>query len=201
MVALLFVIPDEVNCSAREYTLGYLIRNPGIDTQGHWTPDQVRGDNTKKHDGKTNIGLPLGKLTSQLLVNIYMNEFDQYMKHTLKTEYYIRYADDFVILSHDKQYLENTRISINTFLREKLNLTLHPDKVFIKTYASGVDFLGWVHFPHHRVLRTATKKRMFKKLKETQKKEVEDSYRGMLGHGDSYKLKNKLDFGSSSRRF
>ena len=45
---------------------------------------------------KSDVGLPLGNLTSQLLVNIYMNEFDQFMKHKLKTEYYIRYADDFV---------------------------------------------------------------------------------------------------------
>ncbi|MFA5933808.1 MAG: RNA-directed DNA polymerase [Candidatus Paceibacterota bacterium] len=51
--------------------------------------------------------LPLGDLTSQLLVNIYMNEFDQFMKHDLKTKYYIRYADDFVILSENKDYLEN----------------------------------------------------------------------------------------------
>src|SRR3989344_643354 len=47
-------------------------------------------------------GLPLGNLTSQLLVNIYMDQFDQYMKHIIKTKYYIRYADDFIVLSHQK---------------------------------------------------------------------------------------------------
>src|SRR3989338_3386884 len=48
-------------------------------------------------DGKrAGVGLPLGNLTSQLLVNIYMNQFDQFMKHELKVRYYIRYADDFV---------------------------------------------------------------------------------------------------------
>src|SRR5690606_13680880 len=56
---------------------------------------------------KKGVGLPLGNLTSQLLVNIYMNEFDQFMKHQLKAKYYIRYADDFVVLSSDKNYLEN----------------------------------------------------------------------------------------------
>jgi len=55
---------------------------------------------------KPNKGLPLGNLTSQLLVNVYMNEFDQYIKHKLKIKYYIRYADDFVILSPNKNYLE-----------------------------------------------------------------------------------------------
>lgn len=46
------------------------------------------------------------------------------------------------------------------FLRKKLQLEMHPNKVFIKTLASGVDLLGWVHFPTHRVLRTATRKRL-----------------------------------------
>jgi retron-type reverse transcriptase len=50
-------------------------------------------------------GLPLGNLTSQLLVNVYMNEFDQYMKNELRVKYYIRYADDFVILHQDKECL------------------------------------------------------------------------------------------------
>ena len=54
---------------------------------------------------KQGVGLPLGNLTSQLLVNVYMNEFDQFMKHKLKVKYYIRYADDFVILSRDKSGL------------------------------------------------------------------------------------------------
>ncbi|MEK7105994.1 MAG: reverse transcriptase/maturase family protein, partial [Patescibacteria group bacterium] len=56
---------------------------------------------------KQGMGLPLGNLTSQLLVNIYMNEFDQFMKHKLKVEYYVRYADDFVVLSRDKKWLED----------------------------------------------------------------------------------------------
>ena len=49
------------------------------------------------YSARTGIGLPLGNLTSQLLVNIYMNEFDQFVKHKLKVKYYIRYSDDFVI--------------------------------------------------------------------------------------------------------
>ena len=45
------------------------------------------------------VGLPLGNLASQLFSNVYMNGLDQFMKHKLKEKYYIRYADDFVILS------------------------------------------------------------------------------------------------------
>ncbi len=134
------------------------------------------------------VGLPLGNLTSQLLINIYMNEFDQYVKHRLKLRYYVRYADDFVVLNESKSSVENQLPKISEFLKTRLKLSLHPDKVFIKTLASGVDFLGWVHFPHHRVLRTATKRRMFKRLIKNHKKGTITSYLGLLKHGNTYKL-------------
>ena len=138
--------------------------------------------------GEVGKGLPLGNLTSQLLVNIYMNEFDQFVKHGLKVRYYIRYADDFVMLSNDKKELEELLSKLSKFLEEKLKLSLHPDKVFIKTLASGIDFLGWIHFPHHRVLRTATKRRMLNRLNEKNT----DSYLGLLKHGNAYKLRQQL---------
>jgi hypothetical protein len=138
-------------------------------------------------------GLPLSNLTSQLLVNIYMNEFDQFVKHKLKVKYYIRYADDFVILQNDTIELEKILEQMKEFLENKLKLNLHLDKVFIKTITSGVDFLGWVHFPKHRVLRTATKKRMFRNIKENLKFNTIQSYLGLLKHGNTYKL-NKAIF-------
>ena len=135
------------------------------------------------------VGLPLGNLTSQLLVNIYMNEFDQFVKHALKVSYYIRYADDFVILSEDRILLERHLASIRDFLRQKLKLELHPNKVFIRTFSSGIDFLGWVHFPDHRVLRTTTKRRMFRRLKSAaDKAETVQSYVGLMSHGNTEKL-------------
>ena len=134
------------------------------------------------------VGLPLGNLTSQVLVNIYMNEFDQFVKHKLKAKYYIRYADDFVILSSDHGELENLILSIRTFLSERLKLELHPQKVFIKTLASGVDFLGWAHFPDHRILRTATKRRMIRRLKKNQSQETRNSYLGLLSCGNTKKI-------------
>lgn len=138
-------------------------------------------------------GLPLGNLTSQLLVNIYMNEFDQFVKHKLRAPYYIRYADDFVVMSTNREELQTYLLRMQVFLSEHLQLELHPDKVFIKTLASGVDFLGWVHFPLHRVLRTATKKKMFRGIKKSQgKPEALQSYLGLLSHGNSYGLQEKL---------
>lgn len=141
-------------------------------------------------------GLPLGNLTSQLLVNVYMNEFDQFVKHKLKQRFYIRYADDFVFVSEDKTKLENLIPEISNFLEEKLKLTLHSKKVFIKTIFSGVDFLGWVNFSKHRVLRTSTKRKMLRKLKCEPKEETIASYLGMLKWGNGYKLNKKIAFDS-----
>ena len=134
-------------------------------------------------------GLPLGNLTSQLLANVYLNELDQFMKHKLKVKYHIRYADDFVILSPNKGALTNLVPMIDWFLLEHLKLILHPDKLFLKTFASGIDFLGWVHFRNHRILRTATKRRMFRNLAARQLSEAMlNSYVGLLSHGNARKL-------------
>lgn len=134
------------------------------------------------------IGLPLGNLTSQLLVNVYMNELDHYIKRNLKIKYYLRYADDFVLLSESKSYLERLLPRISKFLDNKLKLSLHPDKVFIKTVASGVDFLGWVHFPDHRVLRNSTKWRIYRKLSINPTNASYQSYMGLLKHGNGWKI-------------
>ena len=148
------------------------------------------------HSTKIGVGLPLGNLTSQLLVNVYMNRFDQFVKHKIKAKYYIRYADDFVFISHDKRHLENLIPAIQAFLRSELMLELHPDKLFIKTLASGVDFLGWVNFPNHRVLRTVTKRKMIKNIKNRNwKNDTIQSYLGLLKHGNAYKLSEEVKIG------
>jgi RNA-directed DNA polymerase len=135
-------------------------------------------------------GLPLGNLTSQLLVNVYMNEFDKYVKYELRRKYYVRYADDFVFLSESRTALEELIPVIANFLEEKLKLSLHPNKVYIKSWASGVDFLGWVSFPDHRVLRSATKRRMLKNIAGEPKEATIASYLGMLQHGNAKKLED-----------
>lgn len=142
----------------------------------------------------TGIGLPLGNLTSQLLVNIYMNEFDQYMKHRLKAEYYIRYADDFVVFSPDRDWLIGLIPQIRIFLTDRLHLHLHPKKISIRTVASGVDYLGWVHFTDHHVLRAVTKRRMIATIhKKKGKTETVQSYLGILGHGNSKILEKRVN--------
>ena len=158
----------------------------------------------------TGKGIPLGNVTSQLFSNIYLNELDQYIKRVLRVKHYIRYADDFVLLSRNRDYLENLIPEIERFLSDKLKLQLHPNKIEIRKARQGIDFLGYVIFPHHIVLRTKTKRRMFRKL--TLKKQQLDagiiskesfhqtlqSYRGILTHCRGYQLLQELDakFGS-----
>ena len=95
-----------------------------------------------------------------------MNEFDQFVKHALKVKHYARYTDDFIIVSNDREYLSALLPPIEAFLRVRLALVLHPQKVEIRKYSQGIDFLGYVVLPHHIRLRTKTKRRIFRKLRE-----------------------------------
>lgn len=188
-----FVLKGDVRkcfASINQAVLIDILKKRIIDPDTLWLLERVI---TSFNSGTPGTGLPLGNLTSQLLINIYLNEFDQFMKHQVKAKYYIRYADDFVIFSQSKEELKNTLVLIDAYLQLNLRLELHPDKVFVKTLGSGVDFLGWVHFPHHRVLRTVTKKRMMKRIQETEgKEEVVASYLGMLHHGNGRKLEGLI---------
>jgi len=155
-----------------------------------WLCNQVIDSFNSGTEGK---GLPLGNLTSQLFGNLYMHEFDMFVKQELRVKHYIRYADDFVFMSHDKKELENILSKIGHFLGAKLELTLHENKVHIQTYARGVDFLGWVHYPKHRTLRTATKRRLLNNVKYYPRSETVNSYRGLLQHGNTRKISRILE--------
>jgi RNA-directed DNA polymerase len=149
-------------------------------------------------------GIPLGNLTSQLFSNIYLNELDQFVKQNLRASYYIRYADDFVILSRDKAYLQNLLVCIDKFLCEKLQLQLHKRKVSIRQWHKGIDFLGYVIFQYHIILRTKTKRRILKKVRNKKRVMVEgkigedkfkqtlQSYFGILKHCSGNKIRNLL---------
>lgn len=142
--------------------------------------------------GKQGTGLPLGNLTSQLLANVYMNELDQFIKQRLLVKHYIRYADDFVLLSPDMRTLESWLCALDDFLWTCLRLRLHPKKVFITTVASGIDFLGWVHFSHHRVIRAVTKRRMLRNFEKENGEKSFASYIGMLKHGNAHELRDAV---------
>lgn len=146
------------------------------------------------------LGIPLGNLTSQVFANIYMNELDQFIKHKLKVKYYLRYADDFLILSESMGNLQAHLVLIISFLNDRLKLCLHPKKIILRKLNWGIDFLGYVVLPHHILPRTKTKKRVFQKLKEKIESgnfnQSLQSYLGYLNHANAYKLtqglKNKI---------
>jgi retron-type reverse transcriptase len=142
--------------------------------------------------GSRGKGIPLGNLTSQLFINVYLHTFDTWIKRVVGVKNYIRYADDFVVLCYEKTFLESLLVCVHDFLRKELVFEIHPDKVCIQTITSGIDFLGWVHFYTHSVLRAKTRKRMFKKLSIIRERSVLASYVGLLSHGNAYKLQQKI---------
>jgi len=143
------------------------------------------------NSGRSGVGIPLGNLTSQLFANVYLDELDQFVKQDLRFPNYVRYADDFVFLSPYKNELLAILPIISDFLENDLRLTMHPDKIILKTFASGIDFLGWIHFPYHRVLRKTTERRMFKRIEEHSTKETVRSYLGLLSHGNAHRLREE----------
>ncbi len=146
----------------------------------------------KSFEASPSKGIPLGNLTSQLFSNICMNELDYFVKQELYMKYYARYADDFVFMSHDRFELIQILPKIETFLSDRLAIRLHPDKIFLKTLASGMDFLGWIYFSHHAIPRTKTKRRMLKHMRRSPTNETLQSYLGLLGHGDAFLLEQRL---------
>lgn len=116
------------------------------------------------------IGIPIGNLTSQLFANIYLNELDQFVKHQIKIKYYIRYMDDFLVLHYSKKHLHKVKQKIKIFLKQKLELNLHPKKVNIFPIKNGIYFLGYINFKNYRLLNKHTVKRFLRKMKIYQKK-------------------------------
>lgn len=134
------------------------------------------------------VGIPLGNLTSQLFANIYLNELDQFIKHQLGIKYYLRYADDFLVLSNNIDELKNVILPVQSFLENKLKLEVHPDKISIRKLRQGLDFCGYIVLPHHIVLQTKTKRRMLKRVNQIKL----PSYLGLLKHCNGYKLEQEI---------
>ena len=123
----------------REVLIG-LIRKNINDDGAIWLTRQILNNFDSKIKGK---GMPLGNLTSQFFANVYLNELDYFVKHRLKSKYYIRYVDDFVILHRNKKRLEYFKKQIDNFLVHELKLWLHPDKSKILPLRNGITFLGY----------------------------------------------------------
>lgn len=150
--------------------------------------------------------MPIGNLTSQIFANIFFDKFDWFVKKQLRAKYYFRYADDFAIVHPDYSYLQEIIDPIQNFLSAKLDLQLHPQKVQIRKFNHGVDFLGYVILPHYITLRTKTRKRMFTKIKLNKEKlrqkliteesfnQSLQSYYGMLKHCSGHELFLEIEY-------
>ena len=145
------------------------------------------------------IGIPVGNLTSQLFANIYLDKLDRYIKHTLGAAHYVRYMDDFIILSPDKKKLREYLAAIETFLWDKLRLRLNP-KTTILAAKNGIDFVGYKHRGTHRKVRRDSIKRIKRTIRQYVKGIITkdklqkslSSWTGHAGHADSYNLQKKI---------
>jgi len=139
------------------------------------------------------VGIPLGNLTSQIFANIYLNELDKFIKHNLKVKYYLRYADDFMILDNDTSRLLHYNDILKSFLAEDLKLELHPAKISIRKSSWGIDFCGYIVLTHYILPRRKTKRRIIRKIsKSITSEQTLQSYLGYFSHANSYRIRNDL---------
>ncbi|WP_069472330.1 reverse transcriptase domain-containing protein [Candidatus Marithrix sp. Canyon 246] len=162
-------------------------------------------------DTAPNTGLPIGNLTSQFLANLYLDDFDHYIKEQLRIHPYLRYVDDFIILDDDKNRLHELRIQIQEYLANN-HLHLHPRKRHIAPTRRGLDVLGYLVFPNHRCLRNDNGHRFFRKLRGFAKAYAQgkidwedfnpsvQSWIGHAKHADTYNLRAKIFYNTVFRR-
>ena len=152
-------------------------------------------------------GLPIGNLTSQFFANIYMNDFDNYLKRVLKVRRYIRYVDDFVLFDDSKERLQSLHKEIEHYLKKYLKLSLRDD-IKLKKQASGLDFLGYIIRENYILARKRVvnnykyKKAKYLDAYERQKGKMElseikrflsvkASFEAHIKHSNSYNLHQK----------
>jgi len=141
--------------------------------------------NSKYGIGK---GIPLGNVTSQIFANIYLNELDQYVKKELRCRFYVRYNDDFVIISRNAKWLEEIRQKVIIFTSQRLNLEIPFEKTSIRKVGWGTDFLGFTVLPNAMLLRNKTKNKIYRNISNKSM----DSYMGILKQCNSHNLSKKV---------
>ena len=130
----------------------------------------------ENHDnGTPGKGMPLGNWTSQFFANVYLDKLDWFVKHGLKARHYIRYVDDFLILDESRERLGKLKTTIDGFLKERLLLELHPEKSAVIPLRTGVTFLGYRIFYHHKLVRERSVRKMKRKLEASTDVEGDES--------------------------
>lgn len=119
-----------------------------------------------RNGGGSGCGLPIGNLTSQFFANVYLNSFDHFVKQELRVRQYVRYMDDFVLFSPDKEFLKSLREPIEHFLKEKLALQLKPSATYFNSALNGLSFLGCRVFPSVIRLRPENLQRILGRVRQ-----------------------------------
>jgi retron-type reverse transcriptase len=109
-------------------------------------------------------GIPIGNLTSQFFANVYLDDFDHWIKENRGCGHYLRYVDDFVVLSDSKKHLHDLLPEIEKKLGG-IGLTLHPCKRNVFPVSEGCDFMGYRIWPRHRRIRPKNGYRFQRHLK------------------------------------
>lgn len=137
-------------------------------------------------------GLPIGNYLSQYLANFYLAYFDHWLKEERQVKYYLRYADDMVILAPNKAYLHTLLADIRKYLNDNLKLTIKGNCQVFPVKDRGIDFIGYVFYHTHTLLRKSIKKRFARMLKRRKNKQSTASYMGWAKYCNSKNLLKKL---------
>lgn len=117
------------------------------------------------HKNEPGRGMPIGNLTSQVFANVYQNEFDRYMVHSLKPEAYLRYGDDWLCFSDNLPKLETIREHAVKFLAETLKLQVSQKLDIVTPVTKGITYLGVDLWPSGKRITKATQARVHRKIK------------------------------------
>ncbi len=142
-------------------------------------------------------GVPIGNYLSQYFANLYLAYFDHWIKEKKGVKYYYRYADDIVILSDSKEELHKLFKEIKSYLSSELKLTIKENYQVFPVEKRGIDFVGYVFFHTHTLLRKRIKKRFARAVAQGKDKSTLVSYEGWAKHCNSINLLKKLNYATS----
>jgi len=137
-------------------------------------------------------GVPIGNYLSQYFANFYLSYFDHWLKEQKKVPYYFRYKDDLVFLSNSKATLHQLLADIRHYLHTNLKLTIKPNYQVFPVADRGIDFVGYVHFQTHTLLRKTIKQAFARKVYKGAGNQVLAAYWGWAKHCNSQTLLTKL---------
>lgn len=140
-------------------------------------------------------GISIGLRSSQGLGNLLLSVYlDHYLKDRYGVRHFYRYCDDGVVLGKSKAELWEIRDAVHEQL-EQIDLKVKAnERVF--PVDEGIDFLGYVIYPDHVLLRKRIKQKFARKMHEVKSKKrrrvLIASFYGMAKHADCIMLFNKL---------